>query len=452
MQHDHSGADTNDTDLNKGSISLSGAVGMGTGVMIGAGIFALTGQIAQLAGPYFALSFVLGAIITSLSAYSYIKMSNAWPSSGGVAMILQKAYGPGAIAAAAALLMALSMVISESLVARTFATYVLRPFDISSGPLVPLLAVGVILFAFLVNVSGNRSVGLLSIIMAVVKIGGIAVFGIVALWAGGFSFPNASSSGAGFDATGFVASVALSILAFKGFTTITNSGGEITDPHRNVGRTIMISIAICVVIYLLVALAVGSNLTIDQIVAAKDYSLAEAAAPAFGQAGFYFTVVLAAVATASGVLASVFAVSRMLAMLTDMKMIPHRHFGMSGPVRSHTLVYTVVMASILAVFFDLSRIASLGAFFYLVMDMLVHWGVFRHLRHEIGANGIILMCALAFDAVVLAAFTVMKLGSDPIIVFIAAIAIGAVFVFQRIYLKQWYVAPSDDKDHAMEGM
>ncbi|MDF3416423.1 APC family permease [Sulfitobacter sp. M57] len=452
MQHDHSGADTNDTDLNKGSISLSGAVGMGTGVMIGAGIFALTGQIAQLAGPYFALSFVLGAIITSLSAYSYIKMSNAWPSSGGVAMILQKAYGPGAIAAAAALLMALSMVISESLVARTFATYVLRPFDISSGPLVPLLAVGVILFAFLVNVSGNRSVGLLSIIMAVVKIGGIAVFGIVALWVGGLSFPNASSSGAGFDATGFVASVALSILAFKGFTTITNSGGEITDPHRNAGRTIMISIAICVVIYLLVALAVGSNLTIDQIVAAKDYSLAEAAAPAFGQAGFYFTVVLAAVATASGVLASVFAVSRMLAMLTDMKMIPHRHFGMSGPVRSHTLVYTVVMASILAVFFDLSRIASFGAFFYLVMDMLVHWGVFRHLRHEIGANGIILMCALAFDAVVLAAFTVMKLGSDPIIVFIAAIAIGAVFVFQRIYLKQWYVAPSDDKDHTMEGM
>jgi amino acid transporter len=392
---------------------------------------------------------VLGAIITSFSAYSYIKMSNAWPSSGGVAMILQKAYGPGAIAAAAALLMALSMVISESLVARTFATYVLRPFDLSSGPLVPLLAVGVILFAFLVNISGNRSVGLLSIIMAVVKIGGIAVFGIVALWAGGFSFPNASSSAVGFDATGFVASVALSILAFKGFTTITNSGGEITDPHRNVGRTIMISIVICVVIYLLVALAVGSNLTIDQIVAAKDYSLAEAAAPAFGQAGFYFTVLLAAVATASGVLASVFAVSRMLAMLTDMKMIPHRHFGMSGPVRSHTLVYTVVMASILAVFFDLSRIASFGAFFYLIMDMLVHWGVFRHLRHEIGANGIILMCALAFDAVVLAAFTTMKLGSDPMTVVLAAVAIGAVFMFQRIYLKQWYVAPSDDKDHAM---
>jgi len=441
MTHSHG-----DDGFKKGTISLSGAVGMGTGVMIGAGIFALTGQIAQLAGPYFALSFVLGAVVTSFSAYSYIKMSNAWPSSGGIAMILQKSYGPGAIAAAAALLMALSMVISESLVARTFATYVLRPFDIAGGPLVPILAVGVILFAFLVNISGNRSVGLLSIVMAVIKIGGIALFGIVALWSGGFSFPEARTSADGFDLTGFVASVALSILAFKGFTTITNSGAEITDPHRNVGRTIMISIAVCVVVYLLVALAVGANLSIDQIVAAKDYSLAEAASPALGQFGFYFTVVLAAVATASGVLASVFAVSRMLAMLTDMKMIPHSHFGMSGPIRSHTLVYTVVLASTLAVFFDLSRIASLGAFFYLIMDMLVHWGVFRSVRHEIGASGVILLSAIGFDAIVLAAFTTMKLGSDPMIVIYAAGGIITVFIYERIYLSRW-TAPVTDAGH-----
>tara|TARA_R110002110_G_scaffold4822_21_gene24229 strand:+ start:245 stop:1570 length:1326 start_codon:yes stop_codon:yes gene_type:complete len=441
MDHQHGG----DTEK-KGSISLSGGVAMGTGVMIGAGIFALTGQIAQLAGPLFPLAFVAGAIVTSFSAYSYIKMSNAFPSSGGIAMILQKAYGPGAIAAAAALLMALSMVISESLVARTFATYVLRPFDVTSGPLVPILAVAVIFFAFLVNIAGSRSVGLLSLIMAVVKIGGIALFGIAALWASGFQFAAASEVSSGFDVTGFIASVALAILAFKGFTTITNSGGEITDPHRNVGRTIMISIAICVVVYLIVAFAVGSSLTIDQIIAAKDYSLAEAAAPALGNAGFYFTIVLAAVATASGVLASVFAVSRMLAMLTDMNMIPHRHFGMSGPIRSHTLVYTVVIASTLAVFFDLTRIASLGAFFYLVMDMIVHWGVLRYMRKEVRAIPVVVILALIFDAIVLVAFSTMKLRTDPAIVVYAAVAITAVFIFQRFYLGRW-MAPQAENSH-----
>ena len=420
------------------SITLIGGVSMGTGVMIGAGIFALTGQIAELAGPWFPLSFIAGGIVTGFSAYTYVKMSNAFPSAGGIAMILQKAYGPGAVAAAASLLMALSMVINESLVARTFGTYVLRPFDLGADSiLVPMLAVGLIVFAYLVNISGNRSVGLFSVAMAFLKIGGIAVFGIAALAASGFTFEPASGSSDALPITGFTASVALSILAFKGFTTITNSGAEIVDPHRNVGRTIILSIAICVVVYLLVAFAVGSSLSLEEIIAAKDYSLAEAAEPALGPYGFYFTVALAVVATASGLLASVFAVSRMLAMLTEMELIPHRHFGMSGPIREHTLVYTVVIASVLAVFFDLSRIASLGAFFYLVMDILIHWGVFRRLRHEIGAKGWVLIAAIGLDALVLGVFGAMKLQSDPLIVVVAAVAIVAVFAYERFFLSRW---------------
>ena len=74
MQHHH-----NRDTYKEGSITLGGAVAMGTGVMIGAGIFALTGQVAQLAGPVFPLAFVVGAIVNGFSAYSYIKMSNAWP-------------------------------------------------------------------------------------------------------------------------------------------------------------------------------------------------------------------------------------------------------------------------------------------------------------------------------------------------------------------------------------
>ena len=442
MNHDH------DSDgYKKNSITLGGAVAMGTGVMIGAGIFALTGQIAELAGPLFPVAFIIGAIVTVFSSYSYIKMSNAWPSAGGIGMILQKCYGPGGIAAGAALLMALSMVIAESLVARTFASYLLRPFDIEDGPLVPILAVGVILFAFLVNIAGNRSIGLFSMVMAAIKIGGIALFGIAALWSSGFEFAAASRDAVDFGPMGFVASVALAILAFKGFTTITNSGAEITDPNRNVGRAIMISIALCVVVYLLVAFGVGSSLNIDEIIAAKDYSLAEAAEPALGQVGFLLTVLLAVVATASAVLASVFAVSRMLAMLTNMKMIPHSHFGMSGPIQRHTLVYTVVIASFLAVFFDLSRIASLGAFFYLTMDMAVHWGVWRYRRAEIGASGVIILAALGFDAIILVAFTAMKLQSDPAIVAYAALTIAGVFLFERAYLSRW-LAPQDEPAHS----
>jgi amino acid transporter len=434
------------SEYEKNSLTLFDAVAMGTGVMIGAGILALTGQIAELAGPNFPFVFVSGATVTAFSAYTYVKMSNAYPSAGGIGMILQKAYGATAVTAGAALLMALSMVINESLVARTFAAYLLRGFDLApSGWPVPVIAVGVILFSWLVNASGNRSVGLFSTVMAILKVGGIAVFGFAALWAGGFSFEATGQVSDYGGVTGFIAATALSILAFKGFTTITNSGAEITDPHRNVGRAIISAIAICILVYLLVAFAVGSSLPLQTIIEAKDYALAEAARPALGPVGFYLTVALALVATASGLIASMFAVSRMLAMLTDMKLIPHSHFGMPGVIRDHTLVYTVVVAALLAVFFDLSQIASLGAFFYLVMDIIIHWGVFRHLRDDIGARGWIMLTAIGLDTIVLAAFAALKWQQDPAIVVYAIAGIAVVFTFVKIFL---HLNPPESHQHS----
>lgn len=422
-----------------GSLSPAGAVAMGTGVMIGAGIFALTGQVAELSGPLFPLAFLLAAIISGFSAYTYIKVSNKYPSAGGIAMILNKAYGPATATGGAALLMAFSMIINESLVARTFATYTLRLFDLDgTEALVPLLALGLIVFAFLVNIAGNQIIGGISKVAAVAKIGGILLFGILVPWVAGFSFqPASADSGATTTVTGFLAGVALAILAFKGFTTITNSGDEVKDPERNVGRAISISLAICLVVYLVVAFAVGSTLSIEEISQARDYSLAEAARPAFGDAGVWFTVIIAIIATASGIIASIFAVSRMIAMLTDMDLIPHRHFGMPGNIQTHTLVYTVVAASVLAVFFDLGRIASMGAIFYLVMDVIIHWGVLRRMREDVGANPVVLVCAILFDLVALGAFLVMKAMSDPLIIVISVSGIAGIFAFEKLYLSRW---------------
>jgi hypothetical protein len=183
-----------------------------------------------------------------------------------------------------------------------------------------------------------------------------------------------------------------------------------------------------------VAISVNSSLTISEIVKAKDYSLAEAARPAFGKFGLYFTVGIAIVATISGVIASIFAVSRMTAMLTDMKLIPHSHLGMSGSIQKHMLIYVVVIAIILTIFFDLSRIASIGAIFYLVMDMIIHWGVFKHLRKEVKANGVILISALLLDLIVLIAFLWIKATTDIFVIIISVIGIILVFAGEKWFL------------------
>ena len=424
------------TQYKKGSLSLVGAVSMGTAVIIGAGIFALTGQIAELAGPLFPLVFLVAAITTAFSAYSYVKLSNAFPSAAGIAMFLHKAYGPGVITAGGALLMYLSMVINESLVAKTFGEYSVQLLDVKNASwLVPALAVGLLFFAFLINIAGNKLIGTFSFVLSFIKIAGISMLGFGGLWVAGFSFDSLSApSTESYTITGFIAATALAILAYKGFTTITNSGSELNDPSKNVGRAIIISIALCVVIYALVAFGVAANLSLPEIIASKNFALAEAARPAFGDAGLLLTVVLAIIATVSGVIASAFAVSRMLAMLTDMKLVPHKYFGMSGSIQKHTLVYTIILAMLLTIFFDLTRIASLGAILYLTMDILVHWGIFRHLRSKIKVNTAIILTSIAIDVVVLGAFLVTKAQSDMFIVYAAAITMGFIFISEKIFL------------------
>ncbi|AHK15881.1 MAG: APC family permease [Thalassolituus sp.] len=429
------------------SLSLWGTVMLGTGVMIGAGIFALTGQIAEMTGPLFPLAFLAAAIVVSFSAYSYIKISSAYPSAGGIGMYLHKAYGHSLPTAFNALLMYFSMVIAQSFLARTFGSYSMQLFGgDQDGYMVSLLGAGLIIFAFIVNLLGNQLIQSIASFIGVLKISGIIIFGLIGVWvADSINVDFASQSEAGGSIGNFLGATALGILAFKGFTTITNSGSEVKDPKKNIGKAIIISISACVVIYLLVGFAVSSNLSLDEIIETQNYSLAAAAKPALGDIGVWFTVAIAIMATTGGIVASIFAVSRMLAMLTEMKLVPHSHFGMSGRIQKHTLVYTVVLGLILTIFFDLTRIAALGIVFYLIMDIAIQWGVLRHLREDLKANAVIPSISIFLNLVVLGGFVWVKINSDAFVIIISILTMTAILITEWAFLKY---GKSNKNEHA----
>ena len=78
------------TTYQKNSLSLVGTISLGTGVMIGAGIFSLTGQMAEMSGACFPFAFLAAAIVVAFSAYSYVKMSQAFPSAGALVCFYTK--------------------------------------------------------------------------------------------------------------------------------------------------------------------------------------------------------------------------------------------------------------------------------------------------------------------------------------------------------------------------
>ncbi|WP_456462141.1 APC family permease [Lutibacter sp.] len=423
--------------LEKQKLSLTGSISLGTGVMIGAGIFVLMGQIAELVGDLFPLAFVAGAIIVGFSSYSYVKFSNAYPSSGGVVKFLSKSYGPGTTTGTFSLLMYVSMVVSESLVAGTFGAYTLRLFPEEYAGYASVLGVLLIAFAYIINISGNKVIESFATFTAIIKVIGITVLAISGLLISGL--PNITGSYIAESSInlpkgfGFIAALALSILAYKGFTTITNQGGDIENPHKNIGKSIIISILICTFIYVTLALSVAGGLSIADIIKAKDYALAAAAKPVFGELGSLLTIILAIIATVSGVIASVYSASRMLKMLSNMKQVPN--LNKLGNAKSPALIFTVLLAILLTILFDLTRIASIGAIFYLVMDIAIHWGLIRYLKNEIKFNPIIPLLAIAIDIIVLGAFIYIKYLNDPFVLVIALIGIILVILGERLFMK-----------------
>ena len=107
----------------------------------------------------------------------------------------------------------------------------------------------------------------------------------------------------------------------------------------------------------MLTVAVAASLDVPEIVEARDYALAAAAEPLFGAWGVTLTVGIAIVATLSGLLASLYSVSRLYDMLQNMKQAPI----LSSRVPQQSLLITAGLAILVTLFFDLSQIASLGA-------------------------------------------------------------------------------------------
>ncbi|MAO42664.1 MAG: amino acid permease, partial [Leeuwenhoekiella sp.] len=119
-----------------------------------------------------------------------------------------------------------------------------------------------------------------------------------------------------------------------------------------------------------------------------------------------------------------------------------------GSLKNPALIFTSSLAILLTVLFDLTRIASIGAIFYLVMDIAIHWGLFRNLRKEVDFKPIIPVIAIILDVAVLSAFIYIKYLNDPLVLIVAAIGIVLILVAERLFM----ISHTDDEGNMPMGM
>jgi len=384
----------------KKAFGLWSAVFLGIGSMVGAGIFVLLGEAGAIAGNLVWVSFVLGGIIALLSGYSLAKLSSAYPSRGGIVEYLVQCYGEGVFSGSASVLFYLSALVGIAMVAKTFGTYAAMMINGAESTLwINIYTVSILLIFMLINLSGSSVIAKSENIIVIFKLSILVIFTVIAFF---YIDPSLLSVKDAPPIKNIFSALALTFFAYAGFSVITNTAEDMQDPTKTIIKAMIIAILLVMILYVAVTFAVFGNLPLDEIIKAKDYALAEAAKPAFGETGFKIMAIAALVSTASSINANLYAITNttyQMAKNGELPKIYERNVWHS----TEGLIVSTVILIVFALFFDLTQIAAIGSISILFIHALVHIGHLFKIENTKASKFLVILAIVAISTTIVLA-------------------------------------------------
>jgi amino acid transporter len=417
------GAETTRPKKSMGVLSVSA---IGIGAMVGAGIFALIGQAALVAGQMVWLSFLLGGLTAILSGYSFARLSTRYASADGALGYFNAAF-PKPVAGTFSLIYVLTLLVAVAMVARAFGAYAERLFfDISShGILIDVFAAGVIVAMAILNMASAGAAGWVEITLVAIKLvilTALTVAGVVTFDPAMLAPHKAVSASTMFGAIG------LTFFAYAGYGTMANAGASVANPGKTIPRAIFLAIGVTIVLYGGLSLVLLGNVSPADLAKYADTAVAEAAKPIFGHVGFVMVSIAALLATASAINGTLFGALRIAGGMARNRQLPdafnvHVWRNWTGGVLACILGVVA-----LAVGFNLGVIASAASVAFLIAYVGVHLAAWR-LAPEIGANRVVVGLGMVSMLAVLVVFLADLWTTQPSAVFMsAALVVGSIVV------------------------
>jgi APA family basic amino acid/polyamine antiporter len=225
-------------------LTATDAVFVGLSAMIGAGVFAAFAPAAAAAGRWLPAALAVAAVVAYANATSSARLAARYPASGGTYV-----YGRRRLGDLWGFLAGWGFVVGKTAscaaMALTVGAYLAPAYD---RP----IAVAAVAALTGLNLAGvqRSAVAARALVVAVVAVLLVAVAVIVAHPAGG-----GSAATAGTSAWDVLQAAGLLFFAFAGYARIATLGEEVRDPARTIPRAIGVALAITVVLYAAVALA-----------------------------------------------------------------------------------------------------------------------------------------------------------------------------------------------------
>jgi len=230
------------------TLSLPGAIAVSVGGML-SGIFVLPGLAVGITGSSVWLAFLVSALCILPAVLSKSELATSMPKSGGTYVYIERAFGPlfGTISGLG-LWLSLLLKSAFSLVGLSAYLYVLIEIDSSLTKSIALFS---LLLILLLNIFGVKKVEKTQLIIV-----SISVLSLICIVFFGFGSFEASLTEPVFakESSGFISAVAFLYISYAGVTKVAAVAGEIKNPEKNLPKTMLISLFLITVVYVLVLL------------------------------------------------------------------------------------------------------------------------------------------------------------------------------------------------------
>lgn len=350
------------------NLNFMAVYAIGTGTMIGAGIFVLPGIAIASAGPASVLSFLLGGLITLATTFSVVELATNMPKAGGSYYFISRALGPviGTIIGLGAW-MALIFKGSFALIglAEYFTVFVPAPIFITA------FLSGVVLI--IINLRGSENSGRLQNVIVVFLLLILALFII-----GGVNAGKLSNIGE-FMPYGVVSvfkTTGLIFISYLGITQLAAISEEVKNPEKTIPRAFLASVITVTLLYVFIVIVVNANVPLEALIS-SNIPLVLAAESFAGRIGVLAITFAGFFATISTANAAILSSSRFpFAMARDL-LLPHQliaiHPKYKTPYRA--ILLTGVIILILLIVFNVESLAKLGATVNILIYVLVNLSV-----------------------------------------------------------------------------
>ena len=243
------------------------------GDILGAGIYAVTGDIAGEVGGMAWLPFLIAFSVATLTAFAYLELVTKYPQAAGAALYAHKAFGLHFVTFLVAFTVVCSGVTSASTSSSLLAANLLVGLGVEDPGTNLILVVALAFMAFLalINLRGVGESVKFNVVLTLIEMTALAIVILIGFWVmategadlGRIMVFESSGDRGMFAAT--TVATAIAFFAMVGFEDSVNMVEETKDPERIFPRTMLTGLGIAVVLYMMVAISVVLVLPVGEI-------------------------------------------------------------------------------------------------------------------------------------------------------------------------------------------